>query len=223
MYRLQRAAVLTKLMDKLRQHDSPCGETQVQQAAFLLQEVANVPLDLQFVLYRYGPYCFELQYELTALRADGLVVLKPVGRKSPGFVLTDQSTYIRNLYRPTLRRHEDRLVFVASTLGDRGPAALERLNMAVHASQRPETGETVEEKIAWIRKLTSSSVLKDGDSSCEKLMPQLENVACRVDIPVMPGTTIAANPFSYSESCPTFRTARGNSPAARTGPGRVSL
>ena len=153
MYRLQRAAVLTRLMEKLRQHDSPCGETQMQQAAFLLQKLANVPLDLQFVLYRYGPYCFELRDELTALRADGLVRLAPMGHKTHGFVPTDQSAYIQNLYRPTLRRYEDHLMFVAAALGDRGPAALERLNMAVHASQRPETGETVEEKIAWMRRL----------------------------------------------------------------------
>ena len=52
-------------------------------------------------------------------------------------------------------------------------------------------------------------------------MPRHENVPRRVDVPVMPGATLTARPLPYSESCPTSRTAGGNRPAARTGPGRI--
>ena len=61
--------------------------------------------------------------------------------------------------------------------------------------------------------------LKDGDSLCRMAMPRHENVPCRVDVPVMPGAAGVARPLPYSEACPTLRTAGGNPPAARTGPG----
>lgn len=152
MGRLKRAALLTRLMERLRQRESWCGETHVQKAAFLAQELMVVPLDREFVLYRHGPYSFDLRDDLTGLRADGLVRLQPQGPWGPRFVLTEQSTYIQGLYPRTLERYENSLTFVATALGNRGVAALERLGTAFYAHQRQETGETLEEKVAWIRR-----------------------------------------------------------------------
>ena len=152
MGRLKRAALLTRLMERLRERDSWCGETHVQKAAFLAQELMEIPLELEFVLYRHGPYSFDLRDELTGLRADGLVRLEPQWPWGPRFMLTEQSAYIQGLYPRTLQRHEDRITFVAAALGSSGVAALERLATAFYAWQRPETGETVEQKVAWLTK-----------------------------------------------------------------------
>ena len=152
MGRLKRAALLTRLMERLREHDSWCGETHVQKAAFLLQELTDVPLELEFVLYRHGPYSFELRDELTGLRADGLVRLEPQGPCGPRFVLTEQSAYIQGLYPRTLRRYEDSLSFVAAEIGNQGVTGLERLATAFYAQQRVDTGETLEQKVAWVTK-----------------------------------------------------------------------
>ena len=151
MGRLKRAALLTRLMERLRERESWCGETHVQKAAFLAQELMEIPLDREFVLYRHGPYSFDLRDDLTGLRADGLVRLEPQTPWGPRFVLTEQSAYIQRLYPRTLERYEKGLTFVAAALGNRGVAALERLATAFYAHQRQETGETVEEKAAWIR------------------------------------------------------------------------
>ena len=57
--------------------------------------------------------------------------------------------------------------------------------------------------------------LKSGDSCCQTAMPRRENVFGRVHVAVVYRSAFAANPFSYSKSCSTFRTAGGNNPAAR--------
>ena len=150
MDKLKRVAVLTRVMERLREHGSWCGETHVQKAVFLAQELMELPLELEFVLYRHGPYSFDLRDELTGLRADGLVRLEPQGRWGPHFVPTEHSAYIQRLYPNTLRRYDDRLTFVAAALGDKGVTALERLTTAYYALVRPETGDAVEQKVAWM-------------------------------------------------------------------------
>ena len=110
----------------------------------------DIPLDLEFVLYRHGPYSFDLRDVLTGLRADGLVRLEPQGPWGPRFVTTEQSAYIQGLYPRTLRHYEGSLTFVAGVLGDRGVAAVERLGTAFYAHQHRETGESIEQKVAWL-------------------------------------------------------------------------
>ena len=52
-------------------------------------------------------------------------------------------------------------------------------------------------------------------------MSRRDNVFSCVRVPVVCRATFAANPFSYSQTCSTFRTAGGNDPAARTSLGCV--
>ena len=54
-------------------------------------------------------------------------------------------------------------------------------------------------------------------------MSRRENVLGCVDVPVVRRATCAANPFSYSQTCSTFRTAGGDGPAARTSLGGVAF
>ncbi len=75
MNRLQRAVVLLTMLDALKRRGSWCGETHLQKSVYFLVELCAVPLGYSFVLYRHGPYSFELSDEITALRADMLLDL----------------------------------------------------------------------------------------------------------------------------------------------------
>ena len=151
MGRLKRAALLTRLMERLRENGSWCGETHVQKAAFLAQELMQIPLEFEFVLYRHGPYSFDLRDELTGLRGDGLVRLEPQRSWGARLAPTEHSAYIQGLYPRTLEEYEGSLNFIAVELGDKGVAALERLATAFYAYRRPEAGKTVERRVAWVR------------------------------------------------------------------------
>jgi hypothetical protein len=57
--------------------------------------------------------------------------------------------------------------------------------------------------------------LKSGDSCCQTAMPRRENVFSSVHVAVVYRPALAARPFPYSQTRPTFRTAGGYHPAAR--------
>jgi len=56
MDRLQKAALITRLLQNLRSKHSWCGETHIQKAAFFAQELMEVPLGFEFILYKHGPF-----------------------------------------------------------------------------------------------------------------------------------------------------------------------
>ena len=47
------------------------GGTHIQKAAYLLQELLGVPSGFKFVLYKHGPFSFELRDSLNRLEAWG--------------------------------------------------------------------------------------------------------------------------------------------------------
>ena len=94
MDRMAKAALI-ELIEKLRQEGSWCGETHVQKAVYFLQNLMGVPLQFDFILYKHGPFSFDLRDELTALRADGILRLETRGLYGARIAATDQSIYIR--------------------------------------------------------------------------------------------------------------------------------
>ncbi|MXY23108.1 MAG: hypothetical protein F4Y45_01115 [Acidobacteria bacterium] len=139
MNRLARAAVLTKLMDALQTRGSRCGETHIQKAVYFLQELKSVHLGFDFVLYKYGPYSFDLRDELTSLRADGLVQLASGARLGSRFETTDRTQCFHSRFSRTLEAHEASLEFVAERVDNKGAADLERYATALHVVKSEPT------------------------------------------------------------------------------------
>jgi len=134
---LQKAAVLTKLVQELRARDSWTGETHVQKAGYLLQEFLNVPLEFEFILYWHGPFSFDLREELSLLWANELVKVEPQRPPyGPRYSTTEQADYIQKLYPRTLAKYEPSIVFVADALQYKGVAALERLATACYVTRK---------------------------------------------------------------------------------------
>lgn len=136
MDRLRRAAILMRLIEKLREQGSWCGETHVQKATFFLQELMQVPLGFDFLLYKHGPFSFDLREELTGLRADDLLVLEPHRPYGPRMARTDRSDYIQRLFSKTLNKYDRLISFVAQNLGPKDVVELERLATALYVTKR---------------------------------------------------------------------------------------
>lgn len=136
MDRLRRAAILSRLIQELRNNGSWCGETHVQKATLFLQELLNVPLGFDFILYKHGPFSFDLRDDLSALRADEIINLEPRWPYGSQIKPGSQAAYIQGLFSKTLRQHEPKIGFVARTLGDSGVADLERLATAFYVTDR---------------------------------------------------------------------------------------
>ena len=67
---LRLRAVVTRLVEKMQDRDGWCGETHIQKTAYFLQGLVSVPLDYEFIIYKHGPYSFDLHDDLMAMRAN---------------------------------------------------------------------------------------------------------------------------------------------------------
>ena len=134
MNRMKRAALLTRLVQRLRKAESWSGETHVQKATFFLQELMEVPLGFDFILYKHGPYSFDLHDEIAALRGDGLLTFELHNRYSPHLQPTDLCAYIQGHFPKTLARYDSGITLVAETFGKKGVVQLELLGTALYVT-----------------------------------------------------------------------------------------
>jgi hypothetical protein len=142
MKRLQRAALLAELVEQMRAQNSWCGETHLQKATFFLQELLDVDLGYDFIVYKHGPFSFDLRDELGELVSDRLIRYEPqLPPYGPRIATTDEAERVQEIYPRTLARHAEQIRFVAEKLDARGVVDLERLATALYVTlEAPQAG-----------------------------------------------------------------------------------
>lgn len=137
MKRLAKAALLVRLVEALRRNGSWCGETHVQKSIYLLQSVLGVPLGFDYILYKHGPFSFDLRDELTSLQADGVLELQPQPIPyGPKLSATTGGVDLAGRFPKTVAEYQEDIEQVAGIIGNRGVNELERLATAVFVTQR---------------------------------------------------------------------------------------
>ncbi len=154
MQGLQRDAVILALVERLNAVESWCGETHVQKSAYFLQELLRVPLALDFILYKHGPYSFDLSDELGAMRANAFLALElklyPYG---PSIVPGSADAPVKRLYAKTIARYSLEIAFVAERLGRMTVAELERVATALYVTRDPNVVSGIEARAQRIHEL----------------------------------------------------------------------
>jgi hypothetical protein len=151
MDRLQKITVLTRLVERLKAHESWCGETHIQKATLLLQELFEVPTGFEFILYKHGPFSFDLRDELVAMRAD--MVLIPTDPYGSSWRVTENATRIQSFHQRTLAKYGEAIEFVARKTGGKNVGELERLATALWVTRREKQFGTDEERAERIHQL----------------------------------------------------------------------
>ena len=143
MERDQQTALILDLIDNLLSKGSWCGETHIQKAAFFLQKLLGVPTDYEFILYRHGPFSFDLRDEITDFRALGLLKLQPMPMPyGPTLRETENATELIRRFPVTVGRFRDRIELVAECLGNKRVAELERLATALYVTLDAKSAPT---------------------------------------------------------------------------------
>jgi hypothetical protein len=181
MDRIKKAALLLKLIDKLHEKGSWCGETHIQKATFFLQELMKVPTGFDFILYKHGPFSFDLRDELTALRADSLIGLEPHWPYGPRIVPKDLSEYIQKTYSKTLTKYENSIDFVAKKLGNQGVADLERLATALYVTLSTATGTPVNERAQELTRLKPHIAPESAQIAMEEIDKIINEVKMQIN------------------------------------------
>jgi hypothetical protein len=137
MNSLVQQAVLLGLVRRLDEHGSWSGETHIQKTAYLARELLEIPFDFQFILYKHGPFSFELRGELEDMRVDGLLEQVPQGpRYGPRLLVSDRGRELETRLRRPAERYSQTLDWIVGKIGDRGVLELERLATALWVTRQ---------------------------------------------------------------------------------------
>ena len=154
MNRLAQEAVIIGLTRRLYDEGSWSGETHIQKAAYLLHGLTGIPFDFEFILYKHGPFSFELRDELTSMRSDGLIDRQtqppPYG---PRIVATPRGRELEERFGKTMSRYRQHLDWIATKVGDRGVMDLERLATALWVTRRLGSGASVQRRAEAVNEL----------------------------------------------------------------------
>ncbi|NQT83907.1 hypothetical protein HQ563_12835 [bacterium] len=133
---MKRRALLLSLIDAMSKEGSWCGETHVQKCVYFVQDMLDVPMGFDFILYKHGPFSFDLRDELTAMRADDLLQLDlqpPYGPSlRPGPLAED----LIGFYPKTIRQYKPSIEFLATHVSTRRVSELERLGTALYVTKK---------------------------------------------------------------------------------------
>jgi uncharacterized protein YwgA len=166
MERLKRSAIVLSLIEHLIKEDSWCGETHIQKTTYFLQELLEVPLQFNFILYKHGPYSFDLTDELTAMRADMLVQLKSQQPYGPSIIPGPTAEQLKRLFPKTLEKYKSRVDFIAGQLAECGVAELERIATAFFIANENDT-ETTQQKAVKINKVKPHISVEQASAALE--------------------------------------------------------
>lgn len=133
MDRLKQAALITKLLDHLREKGYGHTEAHIQIFVFFAQELMGIPFGFDFILYKGGPFSFDLRDELTSSVADGLIRFVPNPVYRPSFIPTELAKKLQNNYSNLF---EDKIAYITDKFGPKGIADLKRLATALFIAKR---------------------------------------------------------------------------------------
>jgi hypothetical protein len=149
--RLAQEAIIVGLARRLHDRGSWAGETHLQKATYLLHELWRVPFDFEFILYKHGPFSFELRDELGSMRADRLLTREPqLPPYGPRILVTERGAELEERFARTMDRYGGALDWVADRLGDRGVSELERLATALWVTRELTVSTSVAERAAAV-------------------------------------------------------------------------
>ncbi len=167
MNQLQRASVLLNLIETLRSKGSWASETHLQKSTYFLQGLLGVPLKFQFILYKHGPFSFDLREELSGMLADSFLKWEPQYPYGPSLEPGPASENLKRQIK-TASRFSKQVEFVAEKLGEKKVVELERLSTALFVTLEEE-GVNIADRAVRISKLKPHIKISDAREAAREM------------------------------------------------------
>ena len=127
MNREERRAIIARLIKTMRSKGSWAGNTHVQKSMYFLQELMGIRTCYRFVMYKHGPFSFDLRDELTNMEADLLLDVELRNPYGPSFTMGYHD--ISN--KKEASAYDYALTFVSDALASKDIRSLERIATAL--------------------------------------------------------------------------------------------
>jgi uncharacterized protein YwgA len=136
---LDTASLILSLTEKLRASRSWAGETHLQKAVYVLDRILSVSLPFEFILYKHGPFSFDLRDEIRWMRNSSFLEWEiKSDHYGPSLRGGRLGEALKSKFPELPKRYSTEIEFVSSRFGNKNVADLERLTTAIYV--------TVEEK-----------------------------------------------------------------------------
>ena len=128
----QQWALVAKLVERMASGNQWAGETHIQKALYFLKSMLGVPCQYGFVLYKHGPYSFDLHDDLGRMRADMVLQIEPRPPYGASFRLGDLGAAAIDREREAIAESASKIEFAVANLGGLDVRALERYATALY-------------------------------------------------------------------------------------------
>lgn len=132
-----KCAVVVETTKKLRASGSWCGETHLQKALYILQDLSKANFGYKFIIYKHGPYSFDLNSELAAMRANNILeFVFPHEGYGPTIAPTNFGDRILRVNAENIREFEPFIEFLAEWFSGSDVRHLEKIATAYYVTQK---------------------------------------------------------------------------------------
>lgn len=140
-----RCALVVDLANRLRSHGSWCGETHLQKAMFILQDLTRSNFGYKFIIYKHGPYSFDFNSELTAMRAADILEFR-IQREGygPSIAPTEFGGRIFNSNEENVREYSSTLEFLTEWFASKDVRYLEKVATAYYVTKKNPRDPVIE-------------------------------------------------------------------------------
>lgn len=129
-----RQAIVAQLIDNMRAEDGWAGETHIQKSLYFLQEMLGVPSSYDYILYKHGPYSFDLHDEIGRMKANLILDIEPRSPYGPSFCLGSAGESFLGKFDETLKSHKKSIDYIVGSLAKSDVSNLEKLATALFVS-----------------------------------------------------------------------------------------
>src|ERR1700674_1555635 len=126
-----RCALVVELAKSLRIHGSWCGETHLQKAIYILQDLSKSNFGYKYVIYKHGPYSFDLNNELAAMRSSNILEFQfPREGYGPSIVPTQFGERVYRANQENVHDYDRFVEFIADWFAGSDVRHLEKIATA---------------------------------------------------------------------------------------------
>lgn len=173
---LENQAAIYDLIGALRAKQNWCGETHVQKSIFFLEELGNRSLGYDFILYKHGPYSFDLNEDLAGMGALRFIDEEIVNPNYGPRLKQNREVepMLHNHFGQKSKSVKPVADFVVSKLADYGVATLERLATALYFTKKEpiEGVEARARKINEVKPHISMTLALDAVKNVDQILAE---------------------------------------------------
>ena len=125
--------LIGKVIETLDELHSWCGETHIQKTAYVAKVVRHVPYDSKFILYKHGPYSFDMNAVLNHMRIQNILSVTPQGSYGSSYRLNPGIwSALTRASGSRFDGHDSDIRFVCTQFARKKVVDLERIATAIY-------------------------------------------------------------------------------------------